>query len=320
MTSNSSGAVINNYAYSPFGESVSLSGTTFGYTGQRFDPETGLYYYKNRHYSPELGRFLQPDLIGYADGLNVYHYGYNDPNTFSDPLGLAADGSRLSSDTGSIAGYPGSVFGGGGGIFGGGGSFGGDVGILDPDKPFEFKWPNLDGKVHAEWQTTPMPTRFVYEGAVVRSYQSNRIPGTYGATILVGSFVSGYMGPTNTDTYREYLKRLEARIAEILTMPFVVSPMVNGQIWGLPAPTINRATRTLDNVVNNKNYSPTLYFFTAEIDGLAYGTQLARVIDNPYGGRPTAQLFSDYSDPSNNGLIGAINRLKENWGKAFSAG
>ena len=53
-TSNSSGAVINSYAYSPFGESGSLSGTTFGYTGQRFDPETGLYYYKNRHYSPSL--------------------------------------------------------------------------------------------------------------------------------------------------------------------------------------------------------------------------------------------------------------------------
>ena len=112
-TTNSSGAVINSYAYSPFGESGSLSGTTFGYTGQRSDPETGLYYYKNRHYSPELGRFLQPDLIGYADGLNVYQYGYNDPNTFSDPLGLAADGSRLGSDTGSGAGAIGQLVAGG---------------------------------------------------------------------------------------------------------------------------------------------------------------------------------------------------------------
>jgi len=40
--SNSSGAVTNKYAYSPFGESDSLSGTTHGYLGQRFDKETGL--------------------------------------------------------------------------------------------------------------------------------------------------------------------------------------------------------------------------------------------------------------------------------------
>ena len=120
-TTNDTGAVINNYAYSPFGEAGSMTGTTFGYTGQRFDPETGLYHYKNRHYSPALGRFLQPDPIGYGDGLNLYQYAYNDPNMFSDPLGLAADGSRLISDTGgggnpgnasntgsSGSGYPGS--------------------------------------------------------------------------------------------------------------------------------------------------------------------------------------------------------------------
>ena len=38
-------------------------------------------------------------MIGYGDGLNVYQYGYNDPNIYSDPLGLAADGSSLRSDT-----------------------------------------------------------------------------------------------------------------------------------------------------------------------------------------------------------------------------
>ncbi len=122
-TSNSSGVVVNTYAYSPFGESGSMSGTTFGYTGQRYDPETGLYYYKNRHYSPELGRFLQPDLIGYGDGLNVYQYGYNDPNMFSDPLGLAADGSRIAGDT-SFPVSGGFGYSGGVGGFGGSGGFG----------------------------------------------------------------------------------------------------------------------------------------------------------------------------------------------------
>lgn len=98
-TTDDTGAIISSYAYSPFGESSSMSGTTFGFTGQRYDSETGLYYYKNRHYSPKLGRFLQPDLLGYIDGLNAYLYGYNNPNSFSDPLGLAADGSRIGADT-----------------------------------------------------------------------------------------------------------------------------------------------------------------------------------------------------------------------------
>ncbi|MGD9684398.1 MAG: RHS repeat-associated core domain-containing protein [Candidatus Obscuribacterales bacterium] len=91
--------MIDTFAYSPWGESGSMSGTTFGFTGQRYDAETGLYFYKNRHYSPVIGRFLQPDPIGYGDGLNMYQYGYNNPNSFTDPLGLAADGSIMNADT-----------------------------------------------------------------------------------------------------------------------------------------------------------------------------------------------------------------------------
>jgi len=90
---NNSGAVTNKYTYSPFGESVALSGTIFGYTGQRYDSETGLYYYKARHFSPVLGRFLQTDPIGYAGGdLNLYAYVGNDPMNFTDPMGLSAQG------------------------------------------------------------------------------------------------------------------------------------------------------------------------------------------------------------------------------------
>ncbi len=40
-------------------------------------------------YSPTLGRFMQTDLIGYADGMNWYAYVGNDPINFVDPLGLA---------------------------------------------------------------------------------------------------------------------------------------------------------------------------------------------------------------------------------------
>jgi RHS repeat-associated protein len=96
-TTNSSGAVTNKYAYSPFGESAALSGTIFGYTGQRYDTETGLYYYKARYYSPAIGRFLQTDPIGYAGGdLNLYNYVGNDPLNHRDPLGLTQQGNNTS--------------------------------------------------------------------------------------------------------------------------------------------------------------------------------------------------------------------------------
>jgi len=36
----------------------------FGYTGQAWLPDLGMYYYKARIYSPTLGRFLQTDPIG----------------------------------------------------------------------------------------------------------------------------------------------------------------------------------------------------------------------------------------------------------------
>ena len=67
-----------------------MTGTTIGFTGQRFDSETGLYYYKYRLYDPATGRFIQPDPIGYGPTLNLYNYVNNDPLQFVDPLGLVA--------------------------------------------------------------------------------------------------------------------------------------------------------------------------------------------------------------------------------------
>jgi len=57
------------------------------FTGRRFDRETGLYYYRARYYNPYIGRFLQTDPVGYADGINWYLYCSNNPVNFVDASG-----------------------------------------------------------------------------------------------------------------------------------------------------------------------------------------------------------------------------------------
>jgi len=62
------------------------------YTGQLWMPDLGAYHYKARAYQPGLGRFLQTDPIGYAEGANLYAYVGADPVNWMDPWGLARFG------------------------------------------------------------------------------------------------------------------------------------------------------------------------------------------------------------------------------------
>ncbi len=78
----------------------------YGFTGREFDDETGLYYYRARHYDPDPGRFLQSDPLGFAAGdVNLYSYTYNDPANWADPSGLKGSGgvARLSAGVVGIA-------------------------------------------------------------------------------------------------------------------------------------------------------------------------------------------------------------------------
>ena len=98
------GNITDRYAYDPFGHECevlspapgapcevgppSTSGQLFRYTGRKYDPETGLYYYRARYYCPDCGRFLSTDPVGYEAGFNLYTYTLNDPLNNTDATGL----------------------------------------------------------------------------------------------------------------------------------------------------------------------------------------------------------------------------------------
>ena len=94
------GAIINRFASTPYGTTqlmtpswTAASSTaipwkhTFqGLAGNTF---TGLYDARNRDYSPTLGRFIEPDPIGFQAGdSNFYRFVGNGPVGRNDPMGL----------------------------------------------------------------------------------------------------------------------------------------------------------------------------------------------------------------------------------------
>ena len=93
----SNGAIVESYTYDAYGKPVIKDGsgnilftpsTSFLFTGREYDAETGLYHYRTRAYSPELGRFLQMDSIGFGGkDWNLYRYVSNNPLTSNDPTG-----------------------------------------------------------------------------------------------------------------------------------------------------------------------------------------------------------------------------------------
>ncbi|WP_025856904.1 RHS repeat-associated core domain-containing protein, partial [Pseudomonas sp. CHM02] len=60
------------------------------FQGQYFDPESGLHYNRHRYYNPDIGRYLTPDPVKLAGGMNAYQYVPN-PTGWIDPLGLSAN-------------------------------------------------------------------------------------------------------------------------------------------------------------------------------------------------------------------------------------
>ena|GEM_PF-1228242 len=99
LLTDATGNIVERYDYNPFGACVAtdvngggLVGNPYRFTGRRLDSETGLYYYRARHYSAEMGRFLSRDPIGiWGDATNwgnAYAYGGNNPLSGWDPTGM----------------------------------------------------------------------------------------------------------------------------------------------------------------------------------------------------------------------------------------
>ena len=61
---------------------------SFRFPGQYEDAEIGLHYNRYRYYDPGTGRYLSPDPIGQAGGVNIYPYVLNDPVNWFDLYGL----------------------------------------------------------------------------------------------------------------------------------------------------------------------------------------------------------------------------------------
>jgi RHS repeat-associated protein len=64
--------------------------TDYLYQGMSLDPVTGLYYERNRNYSPSLGTWTSQDPLQYINGANTYQFVGSDPVGMVDPEGNIA--------------------------------------------------------------------------------------------------------------------------------------------------------------------------------------------------------------------------------------
>jgi RHS repeat-associated protein len=98
---NAAGAVVERRRFDDFGRvevrgaggavvAPSPSELEYGFQGRRFDPETGLVFFRARYYSPETGRFVQRDPVWDAGNVGgQYTFCGNGPGSGRDPSGLS---------------------------------------------------------------------------------------------------------------------------------------------------------------------------------------------------------------------------------------
>jgi len=88
---NAQGKIVWSAHYLAYGQiarlDVGIVDNPLRFQGQYFDRESGLHYNRHRYYNPDNGRYLTPDPVKLAGGLNGYLYVPN-PTGWVDPLGL----------------------------------------------------------------------------------------------------------------------------------------------------------------------------------------------------------------------------------------
>ena len=119
LVTGSNGAILNSYAYSPFGEIIAQSGATANehlFAGERFNSDLALYYLRTRHLDPRLDRFVTADTFaGWVDrpfSIHRYLYGNADAINVTDPLGymgldetVVVEEIQATMQTGATASY-----------------------------------------------------------------------------------------------------------------------------------------------------------------------------------------------------------------------
>jgi RHS repeat-associated protein len=88
---NPAGQEVESYTYGPFGIPLQTSGVgnRFMFTGREWLSQVALYDYRNRMYSPMIGRFIQTDATRFRAGdINLNRYCGNGYTYAIDPNGL----------------------------------------------------------------------------------------------------------------------------------------------------------------------------------------------------------------------------------------
>jgi RHS repeat-associated protein len=102
------GVVVAQREYDAFGNTVSCSGSmaedfAYWFSTKYLDAETGMYGFVFRFYHPDLGRWVNRDLIEEDGGLNLFGFLENDPLNVYDNLGLFGAGKQYAKVHGLIA-------------------------------------------------------------------------------------------------------------------------------------------------------------------------------------------------------------------------
>lgn len=98
------------YRYTGFGERTSLdvayrdawvslssprkNVSPWLFSSKRYIPGAAITAFGARDYDPKLGRWMSPDPLGYADGMNLYAYVHNSPIMHYDAFGLLGSDAR----------------------------------------------------------------------------------------------------------------------------------------------------------------------------------------------------------------------------------